>query len=106
MAKKAYIHIVTTQCQPKDEAKFNKWYNETHIPMLKQFKGLKRVARYKVTNLDKPQFLAVYHFDSIEDFKTYQASAELKAAIAEMNQSWPTGIEILNRQQCELLAEW
>jgi uncharacterized protein (TIGR02118 family) len=105
MANKKVINIVTTTCQPADEDRFNKWYNEVHIPLIRKYKGVKRVARYKVTG-DKVQYLAVYHYDSLKDLEAMSNSPEFKAAIAEMNQSWPTGIEILNRQQCELIADW
>ena len=40
MAKARYLNIVGTECVAKDEAKFNKWYNEVHIPMLLKYKGL------------------------------------------------------------------
>ena len=39
------IHVVATQCQPEFEEKFNKWYNETHIPMLFKHKSMKKVTR-------------------------------------------------------------
>jgi uncharacterized protein (TIGR02118 family) len=106
MAKNAVINVVTTQCQPQDEARFNKWYNEVHIPMLMKYKGVKAVARYKVIDSKVPQFVAVYHFDSLPDFKAFGESPEFKAAIAEMNQSWPKGIDITARQQCELIKDW
>ncbi len=108
MAKRPIINIITTQCQPADEARFNKWYNETHIPMLRKFKGVKGVARYKIINdkAEKPQYIAVYHFDSLKDFEDFGKSPELAAAIAEMKESWPQGIEIVGRVQHELIQQW
>jgi len=43
MADKPMINIVSTRCQPKDVEKFNKWYNEVHIPMLLKFKVLREL---------------------------------------------------------------
>jgi uncharacterized protein (TIGR02118 family) len=106
MAKKHVINIVTTQCPPEDDARFNKWYNEVHIPMLMKYKGVKRVARYKVLDDKGPQYMAVYHFESMQDFQDFGKSPEFKAAIEEMNQSWPKGIQITGRQQSELIQEW
>jgi uncharacterized protein (TIGR02118 family) len=106
MAKKPMINVVTTQCQPQDEFKFNVWYNEVHIPMLMKYKGVKRVARYKVIDAKVSQYIAIYHFDSLQDFEAFGKSPEFKAAIAEMNQSWPKGIEIIARQQSELIKDW
>jgi uncharacterized protein (TIGR02118 family) len=103
---KKFINIVTTTCKPAEEARFNKWYNEIHIPMIKKYKGVKRVARYKVLNADNLQFIAVYHFDSIKDFEAMSASPEFKAAIEEMNQSWPNADFIIGRQQSELIQDW
>jgi uncharacterized protein (TIGR02118 family) len=106
MAKKPLINVVTTQCPPQDEAKFNKWYNEVHIPMLMKYKGVKAVARYKVVDSKVPQFIAIYHFDSQQDFEAFGKSPEFKAAIEEMGQSWPKGIEFTSRQQSELIKQW
>ncbi len=106
MAKIPIINIVTTQCSHQDEARFNKWYNEVHIPMLMKYRGVKTVARYKVMNAKSPQFIAIYRFDSLKDFEAFGASPELKAAIEEMQQSWPQWIEITARQQYELIKEW
>jgi heme-degrading monooxygenase HmoA len=74
--------------------------------MLKKYPGVKRVARYKILAAKCPQFIAVYHFDSLQDFEAFGKSPEFKAAIEEMNQSWPNGIEIISRQQSELIREW
>ena len=106
MAKKPIINVVTTQCPPQDEAKFNKWYNDVHIPMLMKYKGVKAVARYRVMDAKTPQFIAIYHFDSQQDFEAFSKSPEFKAAIEEMGQSWPKGIEITSRQQSELIKQW
>jgi antibiotic biosynthesis monooxygenase (ABM) superfamily enzyme len=32
MADEIVVNIIETKCQPEDEEKFNKWYNEVHIP--------------------------------------------------------------------------
>jgi uncharacterized protein (TIGR02118 family) len=89
MAKSRVINIVATECIPADEAKFNKWYNEVHIPMLMKFKGIKKVTRYKVTDesQDKPKFLAIYEYDSKADMAAINTSPEFKAAIDEMNET-------------------
>jgi uncharacterized protein (TIGR02118 family) len=108
MPEKPIINIVTTECLPQDEARFNRWYNEVHIPMLMKCPGVKGAARYKVTggNSHKPRFIAVYYFDSRQAFENYKNSPQFAAAIEEMNQSWPQGIEIVSRVQHELIQEW
>jgi uncharacterized protein (TIGR02118 family) len=108
MANKPIINIVATRCQPKDVGKFDKWYNEVHIPMLLKFKGLKAAARYKVIgdSSDAPRFMALYKFASEKDFADFQKSPELAAAIKEMGETWGNNIELTSRVQYELIKEW
>lgn len=91
MVATPYINIVGSKCRPDQEAKFNKWYNEIHIPLLMKAKGLKSVTRYKLANEDKnaSTYLAIYQFDSKEDMDAYNKSPALAAAREEMKQSWP-----------------
>jgi uncharacterized protein (TIGR02118 family) len=108
MANKPMINIVATRCQPKDVEKFNKWYNEVHIPMLLKFKGLKGAARYKVIGdpSDAPRYMALYKFGSAKDFADFQKSPELAAAVKEMGESWGNNVELTSRVQYELIKEW
>ena len=86
-----FVNIVASKCRPQDEARFNKWYDEVHIPMLMKFKGLKSVTRYKLANDDKnaATYLAVFEFASKADLDAYNNSPELAAARVERDQSWP-----------------
>ncbi len=90
MAKARILNIVATECSPENDAKFNKWYNEVHIPMLMKYKGIKKVTRYKIRDGEqkKPRYLAVYEFDNKEDLIGMTASPEFKAAREEMEQTW------------------
>jgi antibiotic biosynthesis monooxygenase (ABM) superfamily enzyme len=85
------INIVASKCRPDQEAKFNKWYNEIHIPMLMKIKGLKAVTRYKLANEDKnaATYITIYQFDSREDLDAYNKSPVLAEVREEMKQSWP-----------------
>jgi len=108
MANKPVINIISTQCQPQDEEKFNQWYNEVHIPMLLKFKGLKGVTRYKVAGepSQPPRFMAVYKFASQKDLEAFQKSPEAAAAIKDMQESWGKRVELTSRTLCELIKEW
>jgi antibiotic biosynthesis monooxygenase (ABM) superfamily enzyme len=90
MTKTRIINIVATECAPENDAKFNKWYDEVHIPMLMKFKGIKKVTRYRLIeeNAPRPKFIAVYEYDNRKDFDGLTQSAEFQAAIAEMNETW------------------
>ncbi len=48
MESKPMIHVVITRCSPEIEEEYNAWLDDTHIPMLLQFKGLKGLAKYKL----------------------------------------------------------
>jgi len=43
MTEAMILNIVASDCPAELEDKFNRWYNEVHIPMLFLFKGLKTV---------------------------------------------------------------
>ena len=104
-----FINIVGTRCHPDDEAKFNKWYDEVHIPLLLKFKGLKKVTRYKAAAEAKeyPKYLTIYEFNSKADYEAYQKSQELAAARVEMAETWKTRpFEMVWRVQFESLKAW
>ncbi len=88
MTDKPIILIRATQCQPEVEEKFNKWYDEIHIPLLLKFKGITEVTRYKLmTETEEyPKYLAIYTFESQSAFEAYETSPELAAALAYIDQ--------------------
>ncbi|MGA2400718.1 MAG: DUF4286 family protein, partial [Syntrophobacteraceae bacterium] len=69
----AIVYMVGIECKPQYEREFIVWYDETHVPLLLKFKGLKGVSRYKLStgNGGYPAFLAVYEFSSKEIFEEY-----------------------------------
>ncbi len=93
MAKGMILNIVATECSAENEARFNKWYNEVHVPMLFKFKDLKKVGRYRLTGESKGQakYLAIYGYESKEALDTFFKSPEFAAAIEEMQGSWKDG---------------
>lgn len=104
METKPIIHIVATRCQPEDEEKFNRWYDEIHIPLLLKFKGIKGVTRYKIIHETEeyPKYLTIYKFESQNAYEAYETSPELAAAREEMRETWKGGgFEIKWRVQYE-----
>ena len=87
------INIVGTRCKPELDDKFNKWYDEIHIPMLLKFKGLQGVTRYKIAkdNEKYPYYLAIYEFESPQAVEEYNSSPELAAALEESREIWNDG---------------
>jgi len=100
------INIVGTRCHPDDDAKFNKWYDEVHIPMLMKSKLLKKATRYKSAFEPKgyPTYVTIYEFDSKKDFEAYEKSPELAAGRQEMSETWKARpFEMLWRVQYEMI---
>ena len=108
MADRPVINIVGTTCTPADEEKFNKWYNEVHIPMILKSKKVQAVARYKVTGetSDRPRYIAIYKFASRKDLEDMEKGPEFGDAIKEMRETWGQKIEVSSRVIYELIKEW
>lgn len=103
------INMVATECQPEVEKKFNKWYDEVHIPLLFKYRGVKKVTRYKILNKtgEFPTYLCIYEFDNPSEYQGYSNSQELADARAEMNETWKEGgFEIKWRVQYEEMKTW
>jgi antibiotic biosynthesis monooxygenase (ABM) superfamily enzyme len=103
------INIVASECQPDQEIKFNKWYNEVHIPMLLKIPGLVGVTRYKLAGEASGQakYLAVYEFKDRSSFEAFEHSPELSAARDEMAQTWKNGgFDIKWRAPYEAIKTW
>ena len=103
------INIVATECHSDDDAKFNKWYDEVHIPMLLKFDGMLGVTRYKLSSgtTGQAKYLAIYEFKNKASFDAFQKSSELAAARDEMGQTWKgRGFDIKWRAQYEPVKTW
>ena len=108
MAGNPIINIVGTQCQIQDEEKFNRWYNEIHVPMLMKDKRVLGVSRYKYFGKPGglPNYIAIYKFGSLKDYQDHQISPEHDAAVKEMQATWKGSVELTSRVQYELVKEW
>ncbi len=109
MKQGTYFHMVGINCAPELDEKFNKWYNETHVPMLMKFKGMKEAARYRITKEtdEYPKYLATYLFDSKSVYETYKNSPEYAAGQAQIKEFWKDPkLDVLWRVQYEVLKVW
>ncbi len=93
MPNSAVITIVASECKAEIDDKFNKWYNEVHIPMLMKYDGLKKSSRYRLAGESPGQakYLAFYEFDSEKSQADLNTSPEFAAAIEEMQGTWNDG---------------
>jgi len=109
MAKARIINIVTTECPPEMDAKFNKWYNEVHIPMLMKYKGIKKVTRYKTVEAPgaRPKYIAVYEYDDQAALTGQFGSPEFKAVREEMEQTRKSlTFDLKGAMSCEPIKTW
>ena len=88
-------HLVVMYKTPKDAAAFNKHYFETHAPLAKKIPGLRKyeVSQGPVATPAGPSpfhLVATLHFDSVAAVQAAFASAEGKAAAADV-QKFATG---------------
>jgi uncharacterized protein (TIGR02118 family) len=82
-------HVVVMYKTPKDAAAFDKYYAETHIPIAKKLPGLRKfeVSRGPVATPAGPSafhLIATLYFDSMAGVQAAFASAEGKAAAADV----------------------
>lgn len=109
METKQAINLVATRCKPEDQAKFDRWMDETHIPMLLKFSGMTKVTRYKILKEfdDSPTRLVIYEFKDQKALEAYENSPELATAKEETAETWKESkFEIVWRIQFEELNTW
>jgi uncharacterized protein (TIGR02118 family) len=109
MKKTPVVNIVGIRCQPQAEEKFVQWYDQTHIPLLLKFKGLRKVKRCKIVKRAEayPEYLGIFEFESEQAFTDYENSPELAAAHAEMRETWKDGgWDRMWRVQFEVVKTW
>ncbi|MBI2869455.1 MAG: EthD family reductase [Chloroflexi bacterium] len=110
MEDKRVILLRGTDCRPEDEAKFNTWYDQVHIPMLLKFGGVRDATRYQLLSGDGgqyPRYLTMYTFDNRQAFADYEVSPEMAAARADVRETWQDHMfQSLWRAQYETLRTW
>jgi hypothetical protein len=90
------INIIGVKCRPEQEAKFNNWYNNVHIPMLMQYEGLKGAERYHTLaeNPDYPNLIAFYKYNKLKDMEKQATEPFYAAVAADIKATWPEGRDI------------
>ena len=97
MSDQAVIWTVGIQCKAEDEAKFNTWYDDVHVPMLLKGDFVKKVSRYKlaaetyhvgVTTQVCPNYLTIYEFENQQKFESWMNSEARAEAGDDKVQTW------------------
>ena len=118
MEAKSVIWMVGTQIKPGvDEEKFNKWYDEVHIPMLLKGDYCKRVSRsimapktHVVANEthECPKYLTIYEFENEEKFEAWMNSPERGVAGQDKADVWGPdgGYEVFWATRYDAISVW
>jgi antibiotic biosynthesis monooxygenase (ABM) superfamily enzyme len=97
------LFIVMAKVKPEQEAAFNTWYDEDHLPKaLNRFPGVISGRRYKTLDGgDGYNYMAIYEFESRAKLDESMKSDALKGLIQEFNAAFSgvdrkriTGVEI------------
>lgn len=118
MKEDSVIWIVGTECKPGvDEEKFNKWYDEVHVPMLLEGDFVKRVSRsrladkaYHVANAthECPKYLTIYEFETLQKFEAWMTSPDRKIAGEDKLATWGEGggYEVFWASRYDTMQAW
>jgi hypothetical protein len=93
MQNKSVILMIGAECPPELDEKFNKWYNEKHIPIELKAEGILGITRYKLSSVkvdqqEYPAYLAIYEFENINALHEFWSGPVLAAAREEMKETW------------------
>ena len=105
------IRVVISQVKSEIEKEYVRWLNDTHVPMLLEFKRLRGVATYKLTSetesSEYAEYMLILEFDNQERFEAYQASPERVAAVEEARtHDWHGLHSVKRRVEYELVKSW
>lgn len=120
MGKGPVIMIIGTECPPDYEDEFNRYYTEKHLPQMFQFHGVKKAARYKISEPDVPvapskgeerrssaKYLAIYEWESWDAIKEYNASKLRQEVLDDWAKTAvPKGAKIISRNFYEPIKTW
>lgn len=106
---KHVINMVLVDCQPSVEAKYNKWYNEVHIPLIMKYSGIVGTTRYQLLKGPEGQarYLTIYEFKDQQAMDDFPKSAEYKVVDDELHATWKgPEFKVQAAAQYEVIKNW
>jgi antibiotic biosynthesis monooxygenase (ABM) superfamily enzyme len=98
------IFVVRANITKDQEAAFNRWYNEEHVPQVLQYNGAVCARRYKkILGDEKYEYMAVYEFASEAIFERFQQSDHLKTLVKDYNANFG---EASQRERSAYVQVW
>lgn len=84
--------VASSPASADEEAEYNEWYTQTHIPQLCAIPGFLGARRYKLRGTDAaPRYLAIYDLEA-DDLD--EPLAELRARSGDGRVSPPRGLQL------------
>jgi hypothetical protein len=116
MSSQPLIWMVGIQCRAEDEAKFNTWYNDIHVPMLLKGNCVKKATRFKLSDVNypvgattqaSPNYLTVYEFETPAQFDAWMAGAARNEAGDDKVKTWSENpYEVRWASRYDLIKAW
>ena len=116
MRRKPVIWTVGLQCRPEDEEKFNKWYDEVHVPMLLKGGHVVKVTRYRLASdaydvargaMQCPKYQTIYEFEDHEKFESWMSGEARTAAAKDKSETWgDRGYEVIWAARYDATNTW
>ena len=110
-----YVSGLQYNAGPEKKAKFDKWFEEEHVPIQFKARGMKKAIRYKLGEPvmagkaeDYPDYLTVYEFEDRKSFDEYRTGPVYDEVHQNVMKNWPEGrpFKIMWRLVYETVTEW
>jgi len=104
---------------PEQEEKFNRWFEEEHVPIQLKARGLRKAVRYKITEPfdnpiiackpeDYPEYVGVYEFENEAAYQEYRTGPVYDEVHQNVLKTWPEGrpFKLIWRVAYKALKTW
>jgi antibiotic biosynthesis monooxygenase (ABM) superfamily enzyme len=84
------LFVVKATISPDQEAAFNRWYNEEHVPDVLKFPGVVSARRYRaIEGEDTYRYMAVYEVQDEATYRRLMDSDHMKYLRTEYDAHFP-----------------
>ncbi|HUZ89480.1 MAG TPA: DUF4286 family protein [Candidatus Acidoferrales bacterium] len=84
------LYTVKSTISKQNEAAYNKWYNEDHIPQFLAYPGVVSAHRFRsILGEDTYQYIALYEFQDERTLREMLDSAQMKDLKADFDRRFP-----------------
>ena len=87
-----------------DEAGFNAWYDEEHVPNRLAIAGFLNGRRYKAAESEGPRYLALYDLESLDVLQTNEYQ-RLNKERSQREKEMLARIPMIDRRVCKLVID-